>query len=435
MNKELIQDVKQPKRRLAEVLPKSNHRYSSVDESSAVNAGSGRRGARTAVWAILIIIVVLIPLVYLMSQTFTRAMVAVTPKQVSLPVADTLQGVALPTEFDVTRPTTIGFQMMTIQATEKMNLAATEKSTVAERASGRIIITNLYSSRPQKLVANTRFETPGGKIYRIKEEAIVPGYVLTSGKITAGELEVTIYADRPGPEYNGEIKTLTIPGFKSDQRYDKITARGETPFVGGFTGERLLVAPEAKLTGEKELIARLTKELENEAAASLPEGFIFYRAAGGEFLKFQSQIENNDSASQLTLKLDGELTVLIFSKRELSRRLAALHLPDYDKAEVEIENLDALQFSLLDQENLDAANIKEIKELSFRLSGAAQLVWQFDVTTLTSALAGIKKSDYERVFIKYPGIAKAEVTIQPPWLTRFPSDPAKIKVQIIGVDR
>lgn len=430
MNKELIQDIKQPKRRLAEILPKGPKGGGPGDTIPVYPTSRGRGRGRRIGWFLIVLIILGLPFVYFASQFLAEATVIVTPKETILTLDATLQSVALPVETETDLASKIGYQTMTVEAIEQTTVAASEKKMVSERASGRIIIVNRYSPRPQKLVVRTRFQTVDGRIYRLLEETTVPGYVLTDGKMTGGEIEVAVQADKPGAESNGEVKDLNIPSFKGDQRFDKITARAVTVMSGGFVGERLVISATVRETAEKELVERLRATLENEAAVAVPDGFLTFQT--GQFYKFQSRIKSEESETDnLTLETDGELTALMFSRRELSRRLAAAHFADYDGAEVKIVNFDQLEFYLLNKESFDPLTAREA---NIRLVGQARLVWQFDSSALKKALAGVSKSDYQTVFFKFPSIVRVEVMVQPPWLKRFPSDPAKITIQTVGVD-
>ena len=73
---------------------------------------------------------------------------------------------------------------------------------IERRASGKIIVFNNYSTNSQRLIARTRFETLEGKIYRIRDAVVVPGISDKDGRKTPGSIEVTVFADEPGEEYN-----------------------------------------------------------------------------------------------------------------------------------------------------------------------------------------------------------------------------------------
>ncbi|MEK7208840.1 MAG: hypothetical protein AAB677_01115 [Patescibacteria group bacterium] len=418
MGKELIQDIKQPKRRLAEILPRNR-----VINDEVIEPPRPRR-RRGWLWFFLLLIIFGLPAVYFASQYFAQAQIKVVPKRAILKLAETFQALALPVEGEAPAESKIGYQTMTVQASEETPVAVSEKKSVSERASGKILIVNRYSSRPQKLIATTRFQDVTGRIYRLPKEVNVPGYVLVNGKMTDGEIETAVEADKPGAEFNGEVKELTIPAFKSDARFEKITARGLAPFTGGFVGERAVIAPADRTKAEQELTERLRSILLDEATASVPDGFLTFPA--GQFFKFQSRTETK-TPETLTVTLDGELTALIFSRRKLSQYLAASALTDYGGEEVEITDFDNLKFEISQTDTFDPLTAKAVE---IKVNGSAELVWQFDRSALQKALAGVSQEDYQTVFLKFPSIVHIETVIQPPWLRRFPSETARIEILV-----
>ena len=77
---------------------------------------------------------------------------------------------------------------------------------------------NDYSSAPQELVATTRFVTPGGQIFRLNTDTVVPGATVDgSGNVTASSsIKAAVTADQIGTAYNvGPTPHLTIPGFQA----------------------------------------------------------------------------------------------------------------------------------------------------------------------------------------------------------------------------
>ena len=70
--------------------------------------------------------------------------------------------------------------------------------TIKTEASGKIVVYNNYSTAGQKLIKDTRFETPNGLIFRIKDAVTVPGKKTVGGETVPGSLEVTVYADKEG---------------------------------------------------------------------------------------------------------------------------------------------------------------------------------------------------------------------------------------------
>ena len=208
MPKDLIEDIKRPKRSLQDVLPavrviadeapkpiRENNfseprpRPQPQPQSQPQAPARPRRRRRWLRWVILII-VILLPIAYFVSATFGQATVTVTPRQAPITVSGLYRAVSLPS--GTASSTVLGFQTMTVRATESTTVPAGEVKPVSEKASGMIVITNRYSKTPQKLIANTRFETANGKIYRIPVAVTVPGYTLTGATMTPGEITVNV---------------------------------------------------------------------------------------------------------------------------------------------------------------------------------------------------------------------------------------------------
>lgn len=101
----------------------------------------------------------------------------------------------------------------------------TEKS--AEKTKGKVTIYNEFSPDPQTLLATTRLLSENGKIFRLINETIVPGYKKTSADIEAGTIEAEIIADEAGSELDTNSSKLVFPGFKSidEERFMKLYAK------------------------------------------------------------------------------------------------------------------------------------------------------------------------------------------------------------------
>ena len=74
------------------------------------------------------------------------------------------------------------FETIRMKRTEKFVGKSTGVEKVEDMSSGKIVIYNAFSSKSQVLIARTRFETPEGKIYRIKKRITVPGAKIKKGK-------------------------------------------------------------------------------------------------------------------------------------------------------------------------------------------------------------------------------------------------------------
>ncbi|MBI2120951.1 MAG: hypothetical protein HYT94_05005 [Parcubacteria group bacterium] len=357
---------------------------------------------------------------------FYDAVVSVTPK--SADVALLNQGFVA----GGNATSTVPLHLMTLSGEESTELTATGEKNVSTKASGKIVIFNDFDSRSQRLVKNTRFQTTDGKIYRINESVEVPGQKTVSGKTTPGSLEVTVYADVPGAEYNIDLADFTVPGFKGSPRYDKFYARSKTPMTGGFSGLTKVVSDADVQTARATLLGTLKDKLLADALAQKPKNTVLYKEA--VFYSFADQTDNaagTANADSKTVKfiLKGDITAAFFDTTELSNAIIAGAAAPVETSEgdaVLVSNLESLSFSLK-----DPATPKEGDTMPFILSGNAHAVWQIDTSILQSKLAGAKKSDYMSIFAGVRGVKKATAEIHPFWKTKFPSNPAKIRVEIV----
>ena len=87
------------------------------------------------------------------------------------------------------------------------------------KTGGFIFIYNAYSAVSQKLVAQTRFETKDGKIFRIKNSVIIPGAKMSGTKLVPSSIKVEVISDAAGEEYQIGPSYFTIPGFRGSSKY------------------------------------------------------------------------------------------------------------------------------------------------------------------------------------------------------------------------
>src|SRR3989344_599899 len=288
------------------------------------------------------------------------------------------------------------------------------------RASGKITVYNNYGSAPQKLIANTRFQTSDGKVYRIKGAISVPGM---------GVLEATVYADQAGEEYNIGPSDFTLPGLKGGPRFEKVFAKSKTTMSGGASGNARVVKKEdidsVRTAVNEKLKNRLTETLSKQK----PEGYVL--VAGAVKIEYIENTENpkvGDSASRsMAFKTKGSVTGYLFKKDVLAKALADNNSGDLKKAPknepVAVDNVESLDFSLI---SADTKN----KEITVRLKGNADFVWVVDTAKLLEEIVNYKGKGYTSVFQNYPAIEKAAIVKSPKWWPRFPKDKSKIKINV-----
>lgn len=309
--------------------------------------------------------------------------------------------------------------IISISKKGSVTLTATTTQDVETKASGTIIVFNDYSTASQKLVANTRFETSAGLIYRIAQSISVPGKTTKGSVTTPGSVTVTVTADQVGDKYNIDLSDFTIPGFTGEPQYDGIFARSKTPMTGGFSGTRPIIGNADRAAAIANLNSNLKSELDLAAQSSVPSGYILYPMASR--VDYTS-LTDTVSGNKVTINQEASITGFALNVDDIDRTLAASALKGYAGEPITIANLSDLTFVT------DAVPSSASSSMLFTLAGPAKFVWTVDAGTFASQLAGKPKSDFTTILQGYPHINKADVSFFPFWLGSFPSDASLITI-------
>jgi len=379
---------------------------------------SGFDGKRFALWGIAIIAVLF--LVFSFTGLFAGATIKITPRQEK----SIIDGVFSLSQEEKTG--NLPFEVMILVGDKSMDIEATEERQVDRKASGEIVVYNAHDSASQRLIKNTRFETPDGKIYRIKDSIVVPGTSVENGEIIPGSVSVTIYADGPGEQYNGGFSDFTIPGFKGSPRYENFYARSKTEITNGFSGVVKFPSESAVLGAREILGSELRESLMEQVGAQKPEGFVLYE--DGIFITYDDEEDVSPaSGNMVTVTERATLHSIIFKEDVLAKFIANQALASFDDEEVNILDIEMLDFKILDKEN--SSPLKG--DLSAEIAGDVHVVWKIDDLALSQALVGAPKKDFQKVLADFPYIQRAEATLRPFWKRALPEEAKKIKIEKI----
>ena len=401
---------------------------SSLPEESAVEVPIPRRKreylelekrklSKIILWVLAVFSVVVV--FFAILSFFVSAEVTITPKQQKMEIN------SLITARKEASSGELQYEVIKVSKDLGKEVVATGEEKVEEKASGKIIIYNKYNSKNQKLIKTTRFQTPGSLIYRIAEDVIVPGTSSKNGETIPGQIEVTVYADATGTDYNIGLSDFTIPGFKGDPRFDDFYARSVTPMTGGFSGTRKKITTENKDKTTSDLEDSLKTSLVQIAKSQIPPEFALYDTAFT--FEFESLPQTSATESTVTINERGTAYGMMINKKSLINYIAKNILKLSDAEEIDIINLADIVFtskngSFSPQKNSD---------LSFTLSGEASVVWLFDQSKIKQDLAGKSRKEMESVLSQYgPSIEKAEAVISPFWSKTFPKKLDNIKIKI-----
>ncbi len=354
---------------------------------------------------------------------FSSAVVKVTPRHGQLTFSGSFSGI----KSGITASSSaLEFNTISgIEALAQKEVPASGTEKVEKKATGRIIIYN-QNLTAQSLVATTRFQSADGRVYRITEPVKIPAGVKNGSDITPGTLEVSVTADKAGPEYNGKLTDFTIPGFAGSPKFKTVFARSKTEMAGGFVGLAKKISPQDieanRMALEKELVTKLTEKLKSEVSTS---SILFPDAIKVTFEEMPAGAEGNLPADKALLILKGRASAIIFDQSRFGQFFAEKLIPNYDGSPVLIRDANKLRFSL---QNKDVISLDQVETISFGLDGVAPVIWTFDQNMLKNKLAGTSKKDNQAIFASFPAIEKVLAKVSPVWALSFPSDTEKIEI-------
>lgn len=309
---------------------------------------------------------------------------------------------------------------------------ATGTETVSRKASGRLAVYNAYSSAPQALVRDTRFSSPDGKIFRIAQGIVVPGAKIVDNKIVPSSIEVTVYADKPGAEYNIMPTRFRIPGFQGSPKYDGFYAESFAPISGGFVGVAK-VPTEGDMLKAKEKNRKILEDILNaEASLSIPADIKIIDKAG-RFVVLREEINKVTDDS-------GEFKVTTYG----SKKLFGFKEADVLKAlEVEIVNEVKLQARTSGAESEVELDLKEHsityaepridfdkKEMTVVVQFHSVWTRKFDKEAFKAAVLGKRESELGPVVKSFPGVKSVTVNLWPFWVSKIPANPKKVSIDV-----
>lgn len=312
---------------------------------------------------------------------------------------------------------TLPYVTMTVVRYATTTVTASGSKRVSRQASGTITIYNAAGSASQRLIANTRFAAPDGKIYRIHDSVTVPGGSTNAdGTIAPGTISTMVYADSAGADYNRGETRFTIPGFKDDPRYTQFYAIAHS-ISNGFVGQEPAIAPADLSKAQAVMQQALDGAVRSAIATQIPEGFL--PIPGTLKISYSSMTQTPVDATTASVSQSAIAFAGIVKASSLAAALAKQVVQGY-KGE-------AVEFADASQVTMVATSSTAANTIDIQLSGTPTLVWQYDAGALKQALIGKPKSTFQSIVQSFqPAISKAEAKVRPFWLSAFPNDPNKI---------
>lgn len=345
------------------------------------------------------------------------AEVTVKPKWKDVAVSAIVEAKRNPSAAD------IGYELLTLTEDGDRTVSATGQEKVTEKATGEITIYNEHSTAKQRLIKNTRFESPDGKIFRITDSVEIPGLTKdASGKITPGSIVAKVIADGPGESYNVAPAKFTIPGLKGSEQYTKVYGESKAAMAGGYEGMKFIIDEGELSKARQELHLEMRERLLARLKSERPSGFVFY---DGSVTFAYDSLQPVDAGNQsVTLKEQVRLIAPLFKTDSFARYIADKTIAGYEGEPMRIEDPTLLSFSY----PATSTDLSTLDTLRFRLDGSIRMIWKYDMEKLRNDLKGVKETALPSILSAYPAIDRSRVVIRPFWRDSFPSDIEKIRI-------
>ena len=328
----------------------------------------------------------------------------------------------------------LSYEVITIDATGEKQVAASGEEYVESQAKGMLEIVKTTAGS-ERLIKNTRFRSPDGKVFRIQESVVVPGAIKdASGTLVPGTIQAEVFADAVGQEYNLAAGTrFDVPGFQEsnlNELYAAIYATNRDPIEGGYKGQKFIINDNELGTARQELQLELRDKLLAQINTEKPAGFTTFPnsvAFTYEALPTVSYGEN-----LVTIREQAVLQMPLFKQEDFANFLAKETISTYNREQVRILDVATLDFSYTDL-NTNSSNLANQTALTFKIVGKPTIVSEFDAEKLQTDLAGKSKTSISTVLTAHPGIKSANVSSKPFWKRSFPEEPEDIViVEVVG---
>ncbi len=376
-----------------------------------VAARHGRRRSRFPYGTVIVVLVIIGASAGALSY-FSSAKIEVLPDAASAAVQGSFTAGGTAEE--------LPFKLVTAQKEAVKTVKATGTKNVTSSASGMITISNTGATA-QTLRATTRFATPAGLIFRIREGVKVPG----GSAAKPGTVTAKVYADQPGASYNVGPSSFTVPGFAGTPQAEQVTAKSAAAMTGGASGTVPSVDPAEEASARAELRTALAPDLEKILLEQIPAGYVF--VAGSATTTYQAAASApGESATEAQLKEQGTITAVVFPNAALAKAIGmSVSDLNYQGAPLTLSGVESLKLT-----PAGAFPGSEEESFSFTLSGTAPLVYSVDTARIAAAVAGKTKSAAEVALTNYPEVSRAIIILRPFWRQSFPEDPAAITVTV-----
>jgi hypothetical protein len=321
-------------------------------------------------------------------------------------------------------PLILPAQFLEVERAAEGEFSSSETALKEEKAEGIIRIYNAYSTSPQVLIANTRFVSSDGKLFRLIERVTVPGGHYEGDKLTPGFLDAEVRADEAGEEFNIEPSVFSIPGFKGTPRYTYFYGRSFQALTGGLKKEVIQVTQEdldkAKSGLTDQAIRECREALDDKVS---PDSVLLERAIKTEILEENSSAQAEDEVEKFSFRVKALCSALVFKSQNLEE------IVDHFLSQKLPTGKSIYEDSLKTNYSPETIDFESGK-ITLSLTVSGEVYSDIDEASLKEALRGKSLKETQFYLENYPQITEASVNFWPFWVQKVPQSKEKIVVEL-----
>ncbi|MFH1841505.1 MAG: hypothetical protein ABH800_01970 [Candidatus Nealsonbacteria bacterium] len=313
------------------------------------------------------------------------------------------------------------------EKTVSQEFSSTGIKSKAEKAHGTIRVYNAYSTYSQVLVATTRFVSDDGKLFRIAERVVIPGGYYEGGKLVPGTVDIEVFADQSGEEYNIGPSTFSIPGFAGTPKYTAFYAKSSESMEGGSKAEIPEVSAGDLKTAEEILTEKALKESRESLIYSISslDRIVLDETIIEKIIEVLPLAKEGQAADRFLFQVKAETKALVFNKEDLEE-----FAKNYILSQISFPEQDLYEKSLVVNYSLNDVNLDGNKAV-LDIEMSVKIYSTVDQNSVKDKVKNKTEEEIAASLADYPEIEKAQIKLWPFWVKRSPSDKERIEVSLI----
>ncbi len=363
-------------------------------------------------------------MVILLSTVFARVTITLKPTVDSAKIDGTQISFDASVSDVAVSSHTVPAEFLSFDGSANEDFDATGNDYVNQKASGRVKIYNAFGTTPQALVANTRFLTDSGILFRLTKSVVIPGAKKASdGSLAAESIEADLIADKAGEESNvsGQVK-LHIPGFKGTPKYDGFYGLAMSGFSGGSVGQGKTITHDDLVKAQEAVSKKVFDDLRQSMAQKIPANFTLIDSLSEIRIVSMNAPKEKMRADRFTVQVNAAARVFVFRSADVFKLLNELVLKG-DTAKSIVESSADLHYQIKSI-NYD----RKIADVN--IAGSVKTKAVVNTQELTSLVAGKKEGSLIDAMKQRRDIATFRVAFFPPWMFSAPTNPNHISIVV-----